>query len=823
MSNTGTEELNLLTTSFQKMNKIFLIAIFLLVAASTFAQNVGAITGVVTDGRGPVEFANVFVTLPTDSTRIISGSVTDSTGRFLLDKLKLQQYRLTVQMVGYVSKRIEVILSESSPIIDVRAVNVETDTRLLNAVEVKAMREIIKKTDDGFVVNASDNLTQIGGTAADLLRNMPGILVDADGGITIRGKSPLTLINGRVSGIAGTDRVAQLDRIPASAIERIEIVNNPSARYDADGEGGIINIILKKNRDIGTNGAFAIGMGSGDRYRVNGSMLLNHRTEKWNFGAAYDNWYTTRTRRVNGDRTNYDLPDEHFLIQRRRDERLIFYQNAKTTIDYTPNAKSNLSLEALWAFPGEDNHETLNNTFQNEASNFVSKNQRYSNEIRRTQTVEVSLNYTKRFDDPNKLLAVNVSNAYGNDRENTDISTLDLSEQDNVLGTSSLQRTHTYQKTDLGSVSVDYSQPAARKATIETGYKSILRVLNADFERATLLNNNYVIDPKNSNIFDFNEQIHAAYGQLTGWTGEKAAPKWKYNLGLRAEQVWNRGKTINDSDKFTNNYFNLYPSANLYYYSSDKHNFKFGYSRRINRPGLGQLNPFIDITDSLNQHAGNSHLKPELVHSLELGYNYSVAKGSLSLMSFYRIRNHAILQYAVVDANGVALSQPLNFGHAMTYGLEALASRNFASFWSANFSFSAFETRIENSGDVADVAAHQFSWYAKLINNLTLGKNTRLQVTGNYVSPTATPQGRTIEIYNVDLGFQQVVMKGNGRLGLVLTDIFNTQRSGLYTSDYNFDFYRTVKLDTRAVMITFGYTFNSSFKEKLMENRFRND
>ncbi len=805
------------------MNKILPIAISLLVTITTLAQNAGTITGVVKESTNPVEFANVFVTLPTDSTKIIAGSVTDSIGRFRINGLQLQKYRLVVTMVGFVTRYTEVTLDKSHSDFNAGEIDIETDTRVLNAVEVRAMREMIKKTDDGFVVNATDNLTQIGGTAADLLRNMPGILVDAEGGITIRGKSPMTLINGRVSGIAGADRTAQLDRIPASAIERIEIINNPTARYDADAEGGIINIILKKNSDVGTNGAFALGMGHGDRYRVNGSMLLNHRTEKWNFGVAYDNWYTTRTRRVSGDRTNYDLSDEHFLIQRRHDERLIFYQNAKTTIDYTPNNKSNFSLEALWAFPGENNHETLNNTFQNERNGFVSKNQRYSNEIRRTQTVELSLNYTKRFDDPDKILAVNVSNAYGNDRENTNISTVDLSEQDKVLGTSSLQRTHTYQKTDLGSISVDYSQPAGSNATIETGYKGIFRALNADFERATLLNNDYVVDPKNSNIFDFNEQIHAAYAQLTSWTGEKTAPKWKYNLGLRAEQVWNNGNTINDSDKFTNNYFNLYPSANLYYYSSDNNNFKFGYSRRINRPGLGQLNPFTDITDSLNQHSGNSHLKPELVHSLELGYNYSMTKGSLSLTGFYRIRNHAILQYTVLDANGVALTQPLNFGHAMTYGLEALASYNLASFWSANFSLSAFETRIDNSNDLAEVANHQFSWYAKMINNITVGKNTRLQVIANYVSPTATPQGRTVEIYNVDIGFQQTIMKGNGRLGMVLTDIFNTQRSGLYTSDYNFDSYRTVKLDTRAVMITFGYTFNSSFKEKLMENRFKND
>jgi outer membrane receptor protein involved in Fe transport len=148
---------------------------------------------------------------------------------------------------------------------------------------------MVEKTDQGFKVKASENITQIGGTAADLLKNMPGVLVGADGEITIRGKTPLTYINGRISGITGVDRAALLDRIPASSIESIEIINNPSSKYDADAEGGIINIILKKNQDIGTNGAFAVGAGAGSRYRLNGSFLLNHKVNKWNLGLAYDN------------------------------------------------------------------------------------------------------------------------------------------------------------------------------------------------------------------------------------------------------------------------------------------------------------------------------------------------------------------------------------------------------------------------------------------------------------------------------------------------------------------------------------------------------
>jgi outer membrane receptor protein involved in Fe transport len=651
---------------------------------------------------------------------------------------------------------------------------------------------------------------------------MPGILVDADGGITIRGKSPLTLINGRISGIAGADRTADLSRIPASSIERIEIINNPSAKYDADAEGGVINIILKKNVDEGTNGAFAVGAGKGSRNRLNASGLINHKTKKWNLGAAYDNWYTTRTRRVTGDRTNFDIPDQYYLTQRRHDERLIFYQNAKANIDYTPNANNTLNIEALWAFPGETNHETLNNTNETSANDFVNRNQRYSNEIRRTHNLELAATYKKRFKDPSKLLTIGFNDAVGNDRENTGINTSILSQENAVLGSSSVQRTHTYQATNLLTGSVDYSQALSERLTFETGYKGIQRILNADYERATLVGEEYKVDPTNSNIYDFREQIHALYSQISGWTGDKENPTWKYSVGLRAEKVWNHGQTVDESTSVSYNYFKLYPSVNVSYHTSNN-DVKLVYSRRINRPGLGQLNPFTDITDSLNQHSGNPYLRPELVHSIELGHNVTISKFTLTTSLFYRIRTNAIYQYTVLDGNGVARAMPMNFGKASTYGAESIATYNASSFWNVNLSLSAFETYIANQSAVADVAVNQFSWYGKLINNFSIGKKAKLQVIGNYVSPTAIPQGRSIPVYNVDGGFQYQVMKGNGRLGIVVTDIFNTQKSGSVTSAYNFYFNRMTKLDTRAVMFTFGYTFRSTFSENLMENRFKND
>ncbi len=804
--------------------RIVLCLFALLFHSLSYAQETGSITGKVTDNNHqPVEFANVFVYAKNDSAKVVSGTITDYSGNYILTKIPYGEYFLHIQFIGYAEHKQTIVLNPENKDISTTNIILETNFTSLDVVEITAIRNMIKKTEEGIVVNASENLTQIGGTAADLLKNMPGVLMSGEGEITLRGKSPLILINSRVSGIGGADRSANLEQIPASSIERLEIITNPSAKYDADAEGGIINIILKKNSDIGTNGAFALGAGFGERYRLNGMLLLNHKTVKWNFGVAYDNWYTTRTRRVKGDRIQFELPDEYFLTQRRFDERTIQNQNARINIDFAPNKKNTISIEAIGLFQGEDNNETLTSTTETFTKYFTGRNRRHSNEIRRFHTGEVLLNYTKRFNHPDQLLTISASSAFDNDKENTLITTQELSQQSIETGSPYLQKTNTYKNSNLTNLSIDYIHPLDEKGLIEAGYKTILRFLNDDFLRQNQLSSIFITDTSNTDIFNFNEQIHAAYAQYTGWVGENQSQKWKYSFGLRAEQVWSDSNTELNPLKFTNDYFNLFPYASLIYYTEKRNMAKLSYSKRINRPTFGQLIPFTDITDSLNQRAGNPNLNPELAHSVELSYNHFYKNGSFTASAFYRSTSNVILPYTVLDGKGVAFTQPQNFGNATTYGLEGIIIYNPFKLWGINLNVSGYDLRIETNDSTINLKRNQTVYLAKLINNFALWKNGKLQLTGNYTSPIAIPQGELVAVYYADMGFQQKIMKGQGRFGLTVMDIFNTQQSGFRTSDTNFEFTRIFKLDTRAVMLTFGYTFKSSFKEHLMENKFKNE
>lgn len=801
-----------------KKDTSLLIAILLIFHATTiFSQNACTIQGKVVEKKMPVEFASILLFDISDTSRPIRNTITDSLGHFIIKKILKGKYVLKIQLIGYVPERRVIELNQENEIWESGIISLAVISQQLESVTITASKSIIQKTAQGFIVNAGANLTQMGGTVTDLLRYTPTVVVDAEGAITLRGKSPLILINGRNSSIANTDQ------IPASSVESIEIINNPSAQYDADAESGIINIILKKSKKPGNNGAVALGTGIGAKGRINSSVLLNHKTEKINVGLAYDNRFAGRTRRITGDRINFNMPDEHFLTQRRSDERVERLQNLRLNVDLLLNPKNELSFEVNGSLEEQDNDETLNNTLEKQNKDFNSKSIRHSLELERSKVAEFAANYNRKYDDNRKSLSAGVSSSLNFDRENTDITSQSQAENNTPLRDPFLQRTHNNENTSITNIKMDFVQPVSGKAVIETGYKGIIRFLDADFQSLDNQNGSYEIDPLASNVFNFREQVHAAYIQFRSFAGDKDKPTWKYDMGVRGEQVWNNGHGAINNVSFRNNYFNFFPTANISYYKTRDEFWKASYSRRINRPGLGQLNPFVDITDSLNKHGGNPYLKPELVHSFEWGYNKEWSKLSLYATLFYRYATNTIRQFTVLLPNGVALTQPVNIGNVATYGLENIITARPFKKYDVNLSLSFFQQHIDGTNVDKAAVNEVFSWYGKLINNFVLWPGGKLQVTGIYNSPLATPQGKRIAIYNADLGFQQKLGKGNERLGLIVTDVFNTLKNGFEMNASDFTYHRTSKSDTRALLITFAYTFGTSFKEKLMENTFSND
>jgi outer membrane receptor protein involved in Fe transport len=786
---------------------IFLVSI----SQFSFAQK-SSLHGNVSDGKNALEFVDVILKNTSDSTKVASYAVTDVTGNFALENVASGDYQLQIKLIGFKTV-IQKVKFVGNPI-SIGTITLQNDTNLLNAVVVNSQKKQIQKTDEGFIFNAVSNISQSGGTAIDMLKSIPTIAVDADGGITLRGKSPMILINGKNSAITNMDQIA------ASSIESIEVISNPTAKYDANAESGIINIKLKKNNQSGINGAVVLGSGFGAKGRLNSSVLLNHKSEKWNFGLGYDNRFAGRTKKIKGERTNYLIDDEHFINQNRNDQRTEGLQNLKFNADFSPNDRNSFSFEALGNIENQDNDETLHTQVNTSANQFYSSNVRHSLELERSKVGELAFTYDRKFSDDRKSLNVSLTSSFNKHRENTDIDTYNYDQYNAQIADVFLQRTHNYEHENISNAIVNYAIPVSDKSIIETGYKGTFRFFNSDFESADMTNGEYDVNPLASNSFKFNEQINAFYGLLNSFIGESQSPKWKYNLGLRAENVSNNGATQNNSDRFNNDYLKFFPSGSLQLNLKADESVKIGYSKRINRPDLDDLNPFIDITDALNPHGGNPYLKPEIVHIAEISYNKEGSKYSFSTNAFYRNTTNTIRQYAELQDNGVIFLQPRNIGSTVTYGLETIFSLKQIGFYDANISITAFQQNIDASNLAQDVVNNAFSWYGKIINNFVPWKGGKLQIIGNYNSALATAQGKRIPIYNVDMGFQQKIMKGNARLGLVITDMFNTLESGYKNNTLLFSNNRTSKSDTRALMITFAYTFKSDFKEKLLENQF---
>ena len=775
----------------------------------------GKITGTVVNNNKPVEFATVTISNEQDSNKVLFYEATDSLGAFSFDKLDYGKYLLKVKLVGYLPITKTAILNANVSALNFKDLNLIEDASELSKVTVTAQKKMIEKTIEGFIINTANNITQIGGTATDLLKATPTVSVDNDGVITLRGKTPLILINGRNSSLANTDQIA------ASGIESIEIINNASSKYDANAESGIINIKLKKNKQAGTNGAIALGGGIGAKGRINSSIILNNKVGKWNIGLGYDNRFAGRTRKIESNRTNYNLVDNYSVIQNRNDKRVEKLQNLKLNLDYNFNQYNTISFEALGNMESQDNNEDLISKLYKKPNVFTSSNDRNSFEYEKVKEGEFALNYLKTYQHSKKTMNATVSSSVEKGRQNTDIFTKALNESLSQTGVMQTQLTHNYEDGVITNAKLDYYIPVSKNGVFETGYKGLFRTIKTDYLTADKINETYITNTLVSNVFNFNEQVQAFYIQYHNTTENNTSQSnWTYAAGLRAEQVNNTGETVTQSTRFSNNYLKLFPTANLSFNMNEKESFKVSYGKRINRPGLGQLNPFVDITDILSPHSGNPNLKPEIIDAYELAYNKGNAKLNFTSSLFFRHSTNAIRPFYIQQSNGAILNMPMNIGNTDNYGLETMVISKPVNFYDFNASATLFQQKINASNIAAEAVQSSMNWSGKLINNFSINNKSKLQVIANYISPKTTPQGESFSMYNVDLGLQQKIGKTNFKMNFIVVDAFNTLKSGYNTQTSTFSIYRSQKSDTRAFMITLAYSFKSALKDKMLENKF---
>ncbi|MHA7131387.1 TonB-dependent receptor [Algoriphagus namhaensis] len=766
------------------------ISILFFFVSSTFAlaqQN--EITGRLIDSVSgeAVSFAQVAIFPQGNDTQPLDFGDTDATGSFSLS-VPNGNHSFKAYFLGYEDLILPLQVDGSMNLGDLKFVS---ESQNLEEVIVQTSKLPVRTTLEGLIVTPENNLANAGGTLLDILRNTPSVSVSEDGGVSLRGSSATNiLINGRNSSLT-----QNLDQLPASVVEEIKIINNPNARYDAEAEGGVIDIVLKKGIELGTHGGGEITYGTRDR--TNAGARLNHRNLRLNLFAGYNhrNWKGVGQR----ENTRVLFDDNETLDQTTQSWEKDISNNLNFGLDYyfgnnTLSYEGVLQVNETW---------DINTLFAQQIRDenpfdYVRRN----NENEQDDGLDNALIYEHNFKEKGHVLRATASHSYRNQykTQNIDIYNNSLTVRpENLTGR---ERAFTDEVRNISIAQVDYIRPMD-KGKFETGLKSTLREFDNDFiyQRFDESSQDFVDDPTVSNRFLYQDQIHAGYAIYSN-TGEK----FEYGLGLRGEFTQVDTYLFNTDEENQQRYFNLFPSVQGLYNLNESHGIKFTYSRRIDRPRAWRLNPFPNITDSLNVRRGNPDLVPEMINSFELGHLANFKRTSLTTNLFYRKINNQIDFITIVE-DGISYSQPDNLLFAETYGLEFIGTAELTDWYSLNGGMT-FSRIVVNASNISEEFTNDgFTYNAKLNQDFKLPKGFNFQIAANYESPEIQAQGRSLSVYFVDMSVQKSFWEAKGSLTLAVRDVFDTRRyaGNSLTNSFSQEYFS--KDETRILLLSARYNF----------------
>lgn len=751
------------------------------------------------------------------------GGVADENGRFELHKVPFGKFSLLFQSVGFESLTLENIeISTEKPQLTFNDILLRESANQLKEVTVRGQKDEVEYDLDRKVFNVGDNPAYAGASAIEVLQNIPSMTVDLDGTVSMRGNSKITiLIDGKPSGMAGSSRQAILEQIPANMIERIEVVSNPSSRYDADGSGGVINIITKKNKYVGYNGSLSANMGSGQKYNLTGSV--NFRNKKWNFFGNTDwrnqRFYQIQTIDRQSITTNSSGNDQQYqLLQNSEGNNRTINQTSRVGADWFLSPKQTFSFSVTFRNQqptslDERFSRTLNVTFPDLPTRLFTRKAERANETTGNDWV---FGYQRTYDNPKKKWTIDAvySTNVGNDG-------FRFAQQDflNDFSTPTVVNPRLEQSRNLDrnyaltlQTDVDNSLGKAKKGKIEYGVKAMIRQNDTDYSFLSYnyTSAEYLRNAKRSNHFVYDERVYASYLSVG-----HPLKKWNILVGVRAELTSIGIDQQTQQIKKDTTYFTLFPSLFIGRPLGKGHRMQVSFSRRINRPAYTALNPFVNYSDSLNLQTGNPYLKPELVNAYEMGYIYQNKKGfSFNGTLFYRQTVNSVVRTRQLLAENITLTNWQNLGSNNSYGIELVAVQPINKWWKLNGNLSFFKVDLVNQNKEGAFVRSRNSWTARLNSQMQLWKNAGIQLTANYRSPIVTAQGMIGEVYSVDMGMRTPVLKGKGTVNVRVTDIFNTQKTNSITEGLGFTSQAYTNRETRVFYLILSYRFNKKLETR---------
>ena len=780
-------------------------------------NSLGIIKGRIIDSstKKPVNYANVALYLSKDSS-VVNGAVSGSKGDFLIKDVKPGRYYAKASFIGYKTKTLNnLAVSAKNKIIELGTIDIESSSIKMGAVVVKAEKDMLVTNLDKQVVNVEKDLSSAGGSALDVMQNIPAVTVDIDGNVSLRGNSNVTiLIDGKPSGLAGLNSSDVLTSIPAGSIKSIELVTNPSAKYDPDGTAGIINIVLKKRANMGFNGIFNLNAGSGNKYT--GGTNFNYRTGDLNFFGDFSGRFYQFNRDGYSDRSNFLDSGTSYLKQNTSSGYNMNMANINFGTEYLFDDYNTISLSLQYRRFNMNNSGVIDNATLDDQSALQNYFINNNNGSRNVNFMNYSLDYKKEYEEKGKELTaslmfnnINMSSATG-----TNYNYLTTDGLPSSLAPSLTNNTYNNSHR-MFIAQANFVQPLSINNRLEAGFKSSVSDLGMDYNfynfdpsGSTWINNNL-----RSNNYDYKEQIHALYGIYTGALGD-----FKYQAGVRGEYAKTDSKLITNNISYNTNYFSLYPSVFFAYDFTPLQEIKASYSRRVDRPKPWELNPFTNYSDSLNLSYGNPNLQPEYTNSYEIGYSTIFFNFNIYTSVFLKQTSGMITRISNLINNGVTESTFENIASQKNYGTEVVANGKLFPWWSLNANASYFRSDINDPVLVTNSNNFSYSYTGRINSTWMLSKSLSLQISSTYNSPIVSAQGKMDAIYFTDFAVKKDFMDGNLSVTLRMSDIFNTRKFSSETYGNNFSLFSQGQRDSRILFLGLTYNLNN-FKQKTSRSK----
>lgn len=779
----------------------------------------GKITAKVVDAQSSetIPFASA-IAIDRKTKAVVKGIQADVNGNLLMTGLPNGVFTFKVSYVGYQTMvRDSVSISNSKNTVNLGTVKMKpAKGTALKEVAITAQKSTMQLGIDKKVFSVDQSLVSEGGSASDLLQNVPSVQSDIDGNVSLRGSTGVkVLIDGKPSMIAGGNVAQILQSIPASSIESVELITNPSAKYDAEGQSGIINIVLKKNKKLGLNGSVALTAGNRDNY--NASTSLSFQNSKVNIYGNYSYRYGNR---LSGGYSNIQYLNSSlpyaFANQSTDSKSLDKGHNVKAGLDYYLAPKSILSFTGGFNSRDNDRTEFLNIDKLNAAQNPLERSRRNNASTRSGYSYDLSLDFVQKFKKPKEELTFNFSYSDGtNDNYQTYTTDLYYENSAPVSTLPGIQINDGTGDNRSYNIQTDYTLPVGKAGKIEAGYRSQIRYAEDDMFSTDYNHSSGEYDANYSltNQFNSKDQVHALYVNY-----QNQFKDFGYQVGLRAEDAaldTRLGKYDNAGNLSyvpgRVDYTRLYPSIFLTQKFKQEQQLQLSYSRRVNRPRGWDTNPFLDVSDPLIWRQGNPNLKPEDVHAYELSYSKFWKNITFISTAYMRQTNDVIQRIRTeADENGITIVTPQNLTSELSSGLELIGRFDVAKAWNFTGNVNLYQRNIEGVPAYGIVDNSGFSWNANLTNNFILPYNITLQVKGDYRSKEVMAQGKRNAMYVVDAGAKYDFKNKKSSLSLNVRDVFNTRNWSMITGAKNAitDFRRNMQ--GTVASLTFSYRFGKN-------------